>query len=278
MSYLAKSILASLLVLMALPSLAEPSYYTWVDANGIVHNTLVTTEDEPANKSKVESDSQNSNTSGSPNTPEEYKDFKTEEELQQQIKSSTDKPFYTWRDADGTLRNSPKPDVVVEFSATEIVYDAVFAPPFRLPKKISEGVCCSDYKKAFKQVLNPDGSITQKINSDSVLYKTQRGLVPAGYFITEGIKSSIVFIKGFKLTQDTTFEVVALNSLFQPIHLASELSGIFVEQTWKDLAYNKVMIELSDPEIEYLIIFANQQSMGATRSYSLSLSLGQAND
>tara|TARA_B100001063_G_scaffold149564_2_gene139537 strand:- start:2228 stop:3097 length:870 start_codon:yes stop_codon:yes gene_type:complete len=288
-SYLIKSILASLLVLLALPSLAEPSYYTWVDANGIIHNTVVAeeveaTEDTARSKENLSEQNSSSDDAVVPNAsnvPEEYKDYKTEGELQQQINSSEDKPFYTWTDGTGRIRNDPKPDMLVEFSAAEIVYDAVFAPPFRLPDQITKGVCCIDYKNAFTQVLSFDSAVSQKISSDSVFYKTRKGSVPAGYFVTnfsaDGIENSIVFIKSFKLSAEATFEVVALNPQFQPIYLASNLSGLFIEQTWKDLSYTKVMIELSDPEIEYLIIFANDKDIDS-KGYSLSLSLGKAND
>jgi hypothetical protein len=285
MSYLKKSILASALVLMVLPSLAEPSYYTWVDANGIVHNTVVATEadfDEKESSSEKESLSEKVSPSDDSNVPEEYKDYKSEDELQEQIESSEDKPFYTWTDATGRIRNDPKPDMLVEFSATEIVYDAVFAPPFRLPQQITEGACCIEYKEAFKQVLSFNSAVSQKITSDSVLYKTQKESVPAGYFTTNfsagGVENSIVFIKSFKLSSGAGFEVVALNSQFQPIYLASDLSGLYIEQTWKNLAYTKVMIELSDPEFEYLIIFANDKNIDPQSGYSLSLSLGKAND
>jgi hypothetical protein len=284
-SYLNKSILASVLVLMALPSLAESSYYTWVDANGIVHNTVVATDIDAAEKARLsekESSSEKVSPSDDSNVPEEYEDYKSEDELQEQIESSEDKPFYTWTDASGRIRNDPKSDMLVEFSATEIVYDAVFAPPFRLPQRITEGACCIEYKEAFKQVLSFNSAVSQKITSDSVLYKTQKESVPAGYFTTNfsagGVENSIVFIKSFKLSNAASFEVVALNSQFQPIYLASDLSGLFIEQTWKDLAYTKIMIELSDPEIEYLIIFANDKNMDPQSGYSLSLSLGKAND
>jgi hypothetical protein len=287
--YLIKSILASLLVLMAFPSLAEPSYYTWVDANGIIHNTVVAEEvevTEDTDRSKENLSEQNSSLDDSvvtnvSNVPEEFKGYKTEDELQEQIDSSEDKSFYTWTDGTGRIRNDPKPDVLVEFSAAEIIYDAVFAPPFRLPVQITEGVCCIDYKDAFTQVLSFDSAVSQKISSGSVLYKTRKGSIPAGYFVTNfsasGVENSIVFIKSFKLSIEASFEVVALNSQFQPIYLASDLSGLFIEQTWKDLAYTKVMIVLSDPEIEYLIIFANDKDI-ESREYSLSLSLGKAND
>lgn len=275
-----------MLVLTALPVLADPAYYTWVDAQGVIHNTVVATKPDsselksPVSKTEsLEVDaSKTDSAKPASEIPKEFEGFKTEEELQQQIKLGTDKTFYTWTDADGTLRNTPKPEVIVEFTATEIVYDAVFAPPFRLPENVTEGACCVGYKKAFKLTLEPDSAVSQKINNESVLYQTQQGFIPAGYFVIEDIEKDIVFIKSFKLSENASFEVIALNSRFQPLYLASELAGLFVEQTWKDLAYTKIMLELSDPEIEYLIIFANDDSVDKERGYSLSLSLGKASD
>ncbi len=271
--------LALLLVLVSSTSSAEQSYYTWVDAQGVIHNTAVATK-----PSKQESTTE-TNAEGIIEEESEDKtkekpvaisgtEYKTEEELQQEIKSGTDKPFYTWTDADGTIRNSAKPDLLVEFSSTEIVYDAVFAPPFRLPEEVTNGTCCIDYKDAFKQKLAVDGIASQKINSESIPYRTQQGFTPAGYFVMASTERDIVFIKSYKLSKNASFEVVALNSQFQPLYLASKLSGLFAEQTWKDLAYTKIMIELADPEIEYLIVFANN----ADENYSLNLSLGAASD
>ena len=240
---------------MALPALAEPSYYTWVDAQGMIHNTVIEAE-----------------------SPDVEGEFKSEEAFQQDLKSSNDKPFYTWTDADGTIRNNPKPDLELEFVATEIVYDAVFAPPFRLPNKIVEGACCAEYKDSFVKKLQRDSLTGQKINNTSRLYKTQDGLKPAAFFVVEGIEKEIIFIKAFKLSEKAEFEIIALNEAYQPIYLASGLSGLFVEQTWKDLAYNKVMLELSDAEIKYLIIFATDEGLDMERGYSLSLSQGNASD
>ena len=294
-SHFKKSVLALLLVLVSSTSIAKQAYYTWVDAQGVIHNTAVASEAsqqgsdrEPDLKSSPESDSDISTDKIIKGKSEEKANkqaevisgevYKTEEELQQEIKSGTDKPFYTWTDADGTIRNSAKPDLVVEFSSTEIVYDAVFAPPFRLPEQVTNGACCIDYKDAFKQKLAVDGIASQKINSESIPYQTQQGFTPAGYFAIEGTENKIVFIKSYKLSESASFEVIALNSKFQPLHLASQLSGLFAEQTWKDLAYTKIMIEIADPEVAYLIVFANDDGISKERGYSLNLSLGASSD
>ena len=63
-------------------------------------------------------------------------------------------------------------------------------------------------------------------------------------------------LKGYKLPVESQFEVIALNADFKPIYLGSKLEGIVVEETWKDLAYQKVLLEISDPEIKYFVIFA----------------------
>lgn len=269
---------------MALPSLAEPSYYTWVDAQGVIHNTAIDvkpTPEDAANENDPSKDSGSENPGETGLKPEGViaeENFKTEEEFQQELKSSNDKPFYTYTDVDGTIRNSPKPVFELEFVATEIVYDAVFAPPFRLPANITQGVCCGEYKKNFVKKLQRHSLIGQKVNNASQLYKTQGGFQPAAFFEIENFEKEIVFIKGFQLSQQATFEVIALNKLYQPIYLASDLKGLFIEQTWKDLAYNKIMLEVSDVDIKYLIIFAVDEELNRDRGYTLSLSQGKASD
>lgn len=269
---------------MAQSSVAEPSYYTWVDAQGVIHNTPIET-DSGASQDKASSEGFDDadredisiNESDSAKIVDE-ESYKTEEEFQQQLKSSNDKPFYTYTDADGTIRNSPKPDIELEFVAAEIVYDAVFAPPFRLPENITRGVCCVEYKNNFEKKLKRHSLIGQKINHASELYKTQSGNQPAAFFEIENFEKEILFIKGFQLSSKAKFEVIALNEDYQPIYLASDLAGLYIEQTWKDLAYNKVMLEISDADIKYLIIFAIDEDLNMDRGYSLNLSQGRASD
>ena len=279
--------LALLLVLASSTSIAEQAYYTWVDAQGVIHNTAVASKPSKQESNSGPSAVRISEDKSEKKPREKAKEkvevisgevYKTEEELQQEIKSGSDKPFYTWTDADGTIRNSAKPDLIVEFSSSEIVYDAVFAPPFRLPEQVTSGACCIDYKDAFKQKLAVDGIASQKINSESIPYQTQQGFTPAGYFVLGDTENKIIFIKSYKLSENASFEVIALNSKFQPLYLASKLSGLFAEQTWKDLAYTKIMIEVADPEIAYLIIFANDDSTSKERDYTLNLSIGAASD
>ncbi len=270
---------------LSFPSLAEPSYYTWVDAQGVVHNTLV--EDKKTSNAissddtiERENSDQNENTQNESVKADVFREeaFKTESEFKKDIKDREDKPFYTWTDADGTIRNNEKPDVFVEFTSTEVVYDAVFAPPFRLPAEIIEGLCCLEYQQAFKKELVDNASTIQKVSSSSVRYKTQSGAVPAAYFILPKAERSIVFIKAFKLAENTQFEVVALNEQYKPLYLSSNLSGVYIKQTWKDLAYNKIMLEIADPDIRYLIIFSADEKIDLEKGYSLSVLQGSAGD
>ena len=249
---------------------SEPRYYTWVDAQGMMHNTLISPE---KNSQEVSNKNADDNTAGA-NTVGENTDSVTENETSSEFNTddfpseeqhkknlekikADQKPFFTWTDAQGIIRSELKPDVVVDFVAEEVVYDTVFAPPFRLPAYVTEGQCCESYVEAFSATAKFNGSASYQVDDTLYLFKTQAGDVAAGYFSVPDLADhEIVMLKGYKLPTGSLFEVIALNANFKPIYLASELEGIVVEETWKDLAYKKVLIEISDPDIKYFVIFA----------------------
>ena len=243
----------------ALPSQAEQKYYTWVDAQGNVHNTLIQSEPEDTK---------------SPQSSFDSEDYPSEEKFQKNLidKPKGEKPFYTWTDAQGIIRSEAKPDVVVEFSATEVVYDAVFAPPFRLPVYVMQGLCCENYKQAFTTKIGKDGSVSYKVNGTEFLFKTNNTEVAASYFSVDDFgKHEILLIKAFEIKENTSFEIIALSDQYKPLYLESSVEGVFVKQTWKDLAYKKVMLEVADPEIKYLIIFVKNDQQEALINYSLAV-------
>lgn len=256
-----KPLLASLLLLLALPTLAEQKYYTWVDAQGNIQNTPIASEAEPkpatSNLQALD--------------PEDYP---SEEEYQQNINNTPDgeKPFYTWMGPDGVIRNDVKPDTIIEFSATEPVYDASFAPPFRLPSYVTEGLCCEDYSQYFTTKIRPAGSVTMAVEKGSQGFETAQGLVSAAYFSFEHITANeIVTIKAYKLPADSRFELIALNKDFKPLYLASEVPGTFVEQTWKDKGYKKFLLEVLDSDIKHMIVFMKNQQGLAQSDYSIAI-------
>jgi len=243
----------------ALPSQAEQKYYTWVDAQGNVHNTLIQSEPEDTK---------------SPQSSFDSEDYPSEEKFQKNLidKPKGEKPFYTWTDAQGIIRSEAKPEVVVEFSATEVVYDAVFAPPFRLPVYVMQGLCCESYKQAFTTKIGKDGSASYKVNGTEFLFKTNNAEVAASYFSVDDFgKREILLIKAFEIKENTSFEIIALSDQYKPLYLESSVEGVFVKQTWKDLAYKKVMLEVADPEIKYLIIFVKNDQQEALINYSLAV-------
>jgi len=201
-------------------------------------------------------------------------DFPTEEQYQQNIKkkSASEKPFYTWTDAEGIVRSDVKPDVMVEFTASEIVYDVAFVPPFRLPKHVSQGLCCESYAEHFSTQVEQNGSASFKVDSSKNSFKTQEGEVNAAYFSLPSIADKeILVVKAYEISPDSTFELIALAEDFKPIYLESAVKGSFVEQTWKDLAYKKVMIEASDTAIKHLIVFIKNKQGMAYESYTVSV-------
>jgi hypothetical protein len=247
------------------PAVQKSKYYTWVDAQGIMHNTLITPEKTPQTKISPNTRASTSKTTKNVSAESEFdeSEFSSEEEYQQDKKDelAAHAPFFTWTDAEGIIRSEAKPDVVVEFTAEEIVYDAVFAPPFRLPAYVMNGHCCESYADAFAAVAQFNGSASYHVDETIFPFQTQSGDVSAAYFtLPELAAKEIILLKAYKLPADAVFEVIALDEAFQPLYLASRLKGIFVEQTWKDLAYKKVMLEISDTDVKYLIAFVRSNT------------------
>ncbi|MFT7409622.1 MAG: hypothetical protein ACI9EX_000193 [Oleispira sp.] len=247
-----------------------------------MRNTLITPDKNAENKSSIK-----------PLTTPEFhaSDYPSEEEYQKIAKehAKENKPFFTWIDASGRLRSEFKSNMLVDFVAEEIIYDAVFAPPFRVPNYIKQGYCCASYMNAFTTVAEFNGSASYHVNDTVFPFQTQSGNVAAGFFAIPGLADKeIVLLKAYKLPSNSYFEVIALDSTFQPLYLSSKLNGLFVEQTWKDLAYKKVLLEISDPDIKYLIAFVkfvdssvihdDSAHIKALSNYHLSLTRGPSID
>jgi hypothetical protein len=270
------------MLVFALPALAEQKYYTWVDAQGNIHNSPVPSN-SAASSSKPTSSTSTNTDEASTGLAKDSKsgfqtlnseDFPSEEEFQKNLNDKPDgeKPFYTWIGPDGVIRNEVKPDVIVEFTATEMVYDAAFALPFRLPEYVTQGLCCESYAEHFNSSLNPKGSASFKVEKGSNAFKTQEGDVSAAYFsFTYPAAQETLTIKAFKIPKNSVFEIIALSSEYKPLYLASEINGSFVEETWKDIAYKQVMIEMSDPEIKHMVVFIKNDQGVAQSDYIMSI-------
>lgn len=212
-------------------------------------------------------------------------EYLTEEKHQEKLKKDLEdkKPFFTWTDGQGIIRSELKPDVLVDFVAEEIVYDAVLAPPFRLPDYVMQGSCCVNYSEAFTSIAKFNGSASYQVDDTLFPFQTQSGEVPAGYFSLPDLSPrEIVLLKGYKLPLDSSVEIVALDASYRPLYLVSELKGVSIEQTWKDIAYKKILLEISDPEVNYLIVFVQLKGKLAIpkglKNYRLSLMRDQLAD
>lgn len=244
----------------------KKKYYTWVDAQGNRHNTLITPGKSETPPIEVKSSNVNTIIDG--------ESFLTEEKYQQAQKEKSDnqKPFYTWTDAQGIVRSDVKPDVVIEFSASELVYDAVFAPPFRLPDYVMKGLCCEAYKDSFTTIVAFNGSSSYHVDDSIQAFRTQTGEALAAYFSLEGeVDKEILTIKAYKISEGSEFEIIALSNDFKPLFLESGVKGTFVEETWKDLAYKKVMLEVSDADIRYLIVFVRNDQGQSLKDYTMAV-------
>lgn len=230
-----------------------------MDERGIVHNTPISS-DKDAPPAEIQ----------------EKEEFLTEEQLQKKLeKEREEKPaFYTWIDEQGQLRSAPKPEVAIEFETQEIVADSVFAPPFRLPHAITNGLCCSDYAKEFGEAHDELSVTVATEDSEQMLFRTQDGYVPAAYLtLTERKSDNQNWLKlnVYKIPADQGVEVIGLNAEYQPIYLSSDTKGLHVDETWSTYAHRKMVLEIPDPEVRYLIVFIKSPEI---KEYSISLKSG----
>jgi hypothetical protein len=246
---------AALFADLAMAEPNNPRHFIWVDAQGVTRNTIIEADENSAPRLKID-----------------VSEFPSEKKYQQKLDDQRDenKPFFTWTDASGRMRSDVKPEVAVEFFAKEIVYDAVFAPPFRLPNHIQQGSCCQAYSEAFTATAAPESSVRYQVNDTLFPFQTQSGNVAAGYFSLPRLAAKeIISLKGYELPKNSSFEIIALDYAYRPLYLGSELKGIFVEQTWKNLAYKETILEISDTDVQYLVVFVNKKE--TVSNYRLSL-------
>lgn len=235
-------------------------YFTWVDAQGNIHNSPVESS-SPKEKPLTTS----SDESLAPN------DFLTEEEFKnQQEKDAQENPeFFTWVDGSGRVINSVKPEYKVEFQTTEKVADFVMAPPFRLPKKITEGACCSQYSDQFSKLSYSKENSKVEVDGFNTGFETQDQPVPAAYFsITPSESQNRLEFRFYKYDLSSLVEIVALNEDFKPLYLGASIAPIEVPETWSTHGYQELLLEVNDVEVHYLIVFS---SNNADASYTVTL-------
>lgn len=234
---------------MPLPLAAEEEYFTWVDAEGRIHNTL-----------KSSQTPRQEQVSTSPNISAEN-EFLDEEQLASKLaeEQKNKPPFYIWIDSSGQRHTEfVTPETASAVSETSAVeeefFDHSLIPPMRLPQHIYDGPCCGQYLKAFADSIPENKSVLFSRPGSNTLFRTVKGEAPAWFFnVRRGPTNHIlsVILRG----DHSGPALLALDKHAKPLHLIPALSGVINAETWASVENRESRIEVADPDVTHFILY-----------------------
>lgn len=263
-------------------------YYTWVDAQGQIHNSpkppsasSSTAIDPSSDTSKQQTLRKGSavveslqvipgtNIPISPILPTvpspQSDDYVTEDEFhaQQQQYEADNPAFYVWIDEQG-IRRTQMYKKSAEVAAREaeqieeeIAYDHLLAQPLR--NVDSDGVaCCQQYRSAFKHRLAAEERLVLSGFREQLLSVNGEEYYQAWYIQLESALAAgrDVLVKLRNIQQAPV--VLALNAQWQPLHLVAPIVTHAIAGTWATQPYQESRLLLDDPEIQFIIVFFPQ--------------------
>ena len=237
--------------------LADGSYYTWVDAQGRIHNEPIA-PDEDSQEKPLDS------------PPGDDAEYLTEEQVDEKIrKFDEDNPaFYVWVEADGTTHTETY-DAESEQEAAEsagavsdagavIGWDPMLAPPFRVSEKIHTGACCEAFRDQFVEVPEQFKSVQL---FDPVRYRsfpTAVGDHSAWYFETgiapkksSGQRFLVLRLRGAPV--EASF--IALDAAYKPLYFSGDLPMEETPESWHSVGYQEARILIEDAEVAAFILY-----------------------
>lgn len=219
-------------------------FFTWVDANGQVHNSSVS-------KSQQAQQAQQSATQKPYLSEEEFKRQQAQEKLD-------NPPFFTWIDTAGQVHNefipAPKAQSASQATHTEQYVDDSYVPTLRLAHFKRAQQCCQQYAGVFNQrsKLLAKRSYHLVNIQDNPPFKLHTNTAPAFYLrIPKG--NGLRKIEVMQLHATLKPSVIALDSNFVPLHQSHALKGIKRDENWAQNAQRYFALELADKEIAYII-------------------------
>ena len=252
------------------PAHAGDKYYTWVDAEGRIHNSPVESPDAPhSDKNADESADKKAVTSPGASTPAATDEFLTEEQLEEKLRRyDEDNPaFYLWVDPQGGVHTQTyDADEEQEAAASDVSgdtgaiigWDTMLAPPFRVPAEVAQSPCCEAFKSEFEKARKPLRSVQL---FDPVRYRsfvTEQGNRPAWYVdIGRAAKDSsgqrflVLRVRGASVKSS----LLVLNDSFKPLYFEKTLYATEHPETWHGVAYQEMKILIEDADVSAFILY-----------------------
>ena len=261
--------------------IAEQEYFTWVDAQGRIHNTPVERKEKNSQAPPLpESSFDESESIEQPIVD----GFLTEEEFEEKREQyeSDNPPFYTFVDETGRLRAQPIIDseIVVEESYTPQTFDHILAPPFRVPA-FMKSQCCSRYQNYFKENVPADKKVNFTGFLNAVPLSTKEGAKPAWYISLDRSPKSVGATLDLSLTfrglDETPIALIAVDAQYRALHFIPALNRISHPESWLGAPYQQADIRSEDPLLAGFIVYF-PQGHAASASMDVEWHYGKTSD
>lgn len=238
-----------LLLLLPFMVTAEQEYFTWVDAQGRIHNSVVS--DKAITDQPEDADARIVNKN----------DYLTEEQFEQSLKKETaeNPPFFTYVDETGRVRNQVIVDTQIEVEAVDapVSYDHIYAPPFRVSEAMAKG-CCDRYRSYFKAVIPAEKSVLLSGFLNTVPMSTRFGAKKAWYFrLDDPSEFRVMQLKLRQTEQDQVLPVsmILADRQFSTLYFTPELSLRLQQGSWSGQPFSDAVVKIDDQAVAAVIIY-----------------------
>lgn len=230
----------------------EQEFFTWVDAQGRIHNTSL----KQKKNFKQHSDSLESSTKANQIANEKYlseEEFEAKQEKQKQESPA----FFTWVDTNGQVHNQLLPAYSEEAQSQEArlserYFDEIFVKPLRL-KNTANTDCCVQYISDFSPPLKPKLSYhftTLKAKPDFIFANES---APGFYFNLGASDRTSRKLDIIQIHSSLKPSVIALDKALKPLHQSHSLKGVIEQENWHQTEQIHFALLLDDADIQYLI-------------------------
>ena len=254
------------LLLLPLFVMAEQEYFTWVDAQGRIHNSLVNRESdekwqEAGKQTQSESEQPLDTKNKVPSLSAEKDEYLTEEQFEKKLEKekADNPPFFTYVDETGQVRNQTIIDSQIEVEAVgvPVSYDHIYAPPFRVSEKMSSG-CCQRYRSYFKEQVPAEKSVLFSGFLNTVPISTRFGPKKAWYFKLDDPSDFRVI--QLKLRQadsavNLPVSMILADRQFSALYFTPQLSFVSKEGSWLGQPSKDTMAKIDDQDVVSVIIY-----------------------
>lgn len=230
----------------------EEGYFTWVDAQGRVHNSPVSSHNNDA-PPQAEDSAKEHEAASDAQPPNDIADFESEASWQQKQADAASPKFFVWTDAQGITRTEPivqKSSESTSGVVHQVTSDATFIPPLRVKPSAS---CCAAWRSlSFEGLDDGDERVNRELSSAPMIRFDGR-TYRAWPTMRSGDALNIPLLHVLSVYGERLgVTVFALDRTFSLLHVAP-MKGREKAANWLRERATEFVITLDDPAVKYLV-------------------------